>query len=72
MITSKLMVKVSIGGCAFMNCTMQETVFIPTTAKSIGRFAFSGCIRLSNVIFMGNEVHIDKQAFEGCISYKQQ
>ena len=59
---------VSIGNCAFYNCTGLTSVVISDSIMSIGIYSFYGCNNIDSV-YLGNELHtINGAAFQQCSS----
>ena len=61
----------SIGGCAFLGCTMLTNVSIPKSVTSIGTGAFQECSRLTSVIISSSMTSIGDYAFSGCTSLEE-
>ena len=57
---------VSIGDCAFMNCSSLTSITIPDSVTSIGREAFSSCYGLTSIKLPNSVTNIDASAFFSC------
>ena len=55
-----------IGGCAFIGCSLLETVELSDKVESIGDMAFGVCISLKNVTIGKGVTYIGEQAFAEC------
>ncbi len=55
---------------AFRNCTMLNSVTLPSSVRFIGDSAFYGCVSLSAVSLANGVRQIGPQAFYGCSSLK--
>lgn len=55
---------VSIGICAFQNCTALKRIRFPPSLKTIHDFAFNNCKRLSRINIPSNVEHIGRRSFQ--------
>lgn len=61
---------ISIGTCAFMNCTNMTDVEIPSSVETIGSYAFSSCVSLKEVSIPEGVISLGFQAFYNCQKMK--
>ncbi len=59
---------ISIGGCAFSDCTSLTSITIPNSVTSIGVYAFSDCTSLTSVTIPDSVTSIGWCAFQYCTS----
>ena len=56
---------ISIGDCAFADCTALTAISIPDNVYRIGAEAFSGCTELNTITFTGDSPYMEENAFAG-------
>jgi hypothetical protein len=56
----------SIGVCAFFNCTSLMSIEIPNSVACIGSYAFSHCYNLTSIKIPNSLTKIGNDAFRGC------
>ena len=58
----------SIGGYAFLNCALLESITIPNSITKIDDFTFNGCTSLKTVVLPNSITEIGSRSFEKCRS----
>lgn len=58
----------SIGGYAFLNCSLLESITIPNSITKIDIFTFNGCTSLKTITLPDSITEICSRSFENCTS----
>lgn len=64
----RLVTVISIGTCAFCNCSSLTNITMPNSVNSIGTGTFSACCSLTNIIIPSSMTSIGTNVFKACYS----